>query len=689
MFLNSNNAHLFFYCAASLFLLQFARAERVEHLGCYAEWGEQTLKIGNTLVERRWQVEPEGFLRPTSIYDKVSQTEWLRSPSRQPAPFPAGLPVNETRVMQYSVQKEKLSPVEAKSLIVHATAKGEQQSFHYRFQIFPESGGISMTFSTDQPEGDSALSAEAEASSKSPDGLEATLEEQPQQSKYDPVIEDLQLQPSHLRYVQVEFKDQTDHLDELVHEREWLTRLDVFDARCNIFLIEDSLSDNGLIFLKLAPLPHARPIADPWDVKVRSRARRVSFGGHDYTWTIIPFQHGKAGRTVALQRYQRSLREYQPDRDGMLLSNTWGDRSRDARVSEAFLMKEIEAGARFGVDVIQVDDGWQKGQTGNSAFGKGAWEEFRSVDPEFWEPHPERFPNGLKPLVDAAEAKGMKFGLWFGPSAEESMKYWEADADLLIDAYKNTGIRYVKVDAIRTDTRLAEQNLEKMYQKVLHASDGEVVFDPDATAGIRPTYFGSPQVGPIFVENRYTDWGNYWPHRTLRNLWSLSGYIDPLRLRMEFLNHTRNSDKYGDDPLAPARYTPDALFASVMFSSPLAWFEVSSLPQSYFEQASPLIHTWKKEREAIFSGDIIPIGARPDGRSWTGFASVAHDRQSAHVLVFRELNEASEWSTTLPLLEANKLSATLLSGPGEAEFRDGKLYVSVEDKLQYLFLKLQ
>lgn len=669
-------------------LLQIAQASRTEHLGCYVEWSEQTLKIGNELVERQWQIESEGLLRPTSIYDKVSQSEWLRSPSRQPAPFPAGSPVSEERSMQYRIKKEKLSPVEAASLILYATAKGKEQNFHYRFQIFPRSAGISMTFATNKPEDDAALAAGAEASSNAPDGLEAGLQENQNQGKYDAALEDLQLQPSHLRYLQIELKDQTDHHDELVHEREWLTRLDVFDARCNIFQIEDNLTGNGLIFLKLAPLPHARPKTDPWDVKVRSRARRVTFAGHGYPWTIIPYQNGRDGRTVALQRYQRSLREYKPERDGMLLSNTWGDRSRDARVTEAFLMQEIEAGARFGVDVVQVDDGWQKGKSGNSAFGKGAWEEFRSVDPEFWAPHPERFPNGLKPLVEAAKAKGMKFGLWFGPSAEESMKYWEADADLLIDAYQNQGVRYFKVDAIRTDTRLAEQNLENMYQKVLQASDGEVVFDPDATAGIRPTYFGNPQVGPIFVENRYTDWGNYWPHRTLRNLWSLAHYIDPLRLRMEFLNHTRNTEKYGDDPLAPARYTPDALFATVMFSSPLAWFEVSSLPESYFEEASPLIHTWKKEREAIFSGDIVPIGERPDGRSWTGFASVAHDRQSAHLLIFRELNEEKEWSTTIPFLEADKLSVLPLGGSGQAEFRDGKLHLEIEESLQYLFLKV-
>ena len=68
-----------------------------------------------------------------------------------------------------------------------------------------------------------------------------------------------------------------------------------------------------------------------------------------------------------MQTYQRQLRAYEAPHDGMFLSNTWGDRSRDARLNQEFMLKEIAAGARLGVDVVQIDDGWQKGRTANSA----------------------------------------------------------------------------------------------------------------------------------------------------------------------------------------------------------------------------------------------------------------------------------------------------------------------------------
>ena len=92
----------------------------------------------------------------------------------------------------------------------------------------------------------------------------------------------------------------------------------------------------------------------------------------------------------------------------------------------------------------------------------------------------------------------------------------------------------------------------------LPGSSGQVVFDLDVTAQTRPGYFGAMEAGPLFVENRYTDWHRYWPHQTLRNLWKLSRWVDPRRLRMEWLNHTRNTEKYANDPLAPAAWSPDA-----------------------------------------------------------------------------------------------------------------------------------
>jgi alpha-galactosidase len=542
-----------FTVLSALLTISTVLAERVEHLDCYAEWSETEIIVGNALVERKWTVR-DGLLIAISLRDKTSNTEWLRQPGRQPAPYPNAEPANEKRTLAFTTEKRKLSPVEEECLLVKLVASGAKNTFTYQFQIFPKSAGVNLRFSG----GDSPVSPTVEnKETQKPDGLEQANMAKPDPKKPIQALEDLMLAPQHLRYTQVELKDQTDHHDELVFEREWLPLNDNFEVACNVFHVENPLNGNGLIFLKVGPLPHARPVKSPWDIRVAGEGRRLTFVGSGYPWTVVPYQQGRAGRIAAMQDFQRCLRQYQPQRDGMFLSNTWGDRNRDSRISEEFLLKEVEAGARLGVDVVQVDDGWQKGKTGNSAFGKGAWGNFRSADPEFWKPHPERFPKGLKPLVDAAKQKGMKFGLWFGPDAENDMANWEKDADMLLSAFDKEGVEYVKIDAVEMTSPAAEVNLDKFYNKVLEKTQGRVVFDADATAGLRPGYFGSIHVGPIFLENRYTDWKRYWPHHTLRNLWTLGEYVDPVRLRMEFLNQTRHSDKYKDDPLAPANYPPD------------------------------------------------------------------------------------------------------------------------------------
>jgi alpha-galactosidase len=664
-----------------------SHAERVEHMGCYAEWSDAQLTIGNAWIERKWQIQ-QGLLKAVSFREKVGGTDWLRQPGSQPAPHPGAALADEDCKLSFSSETGRLLPVEEESLLVKLMASGAETTFSYRFQIFPQATGVTLSFSS---EGASASDQEKreDLAVKKADGIEgAGVSQQAIPGNAMAMLEDFMLSPLHLRYTQLELMDQTDSNDDLVFEREWLPLQDQFEARCNVFHVEDTLTGKGLIFLKLAPLPHARPLKSPWDIRVAGMGRRVSFAGLAYPWTVLAYSDGRAGRIAVMQDYQRCLRKYEPARDGMFLSNTWGDRSRDSRVNTEFLLKEVDAGAKLGVDVVQVDDGWQAGMTGNSAFGKGAWGNFRSANPEFWKPHPQRFPNGLKPLVEAAKARGMKFGLWFGPDAENDMENWQHDADVLLSAFEKEGVEYVKIDAVEMKSPTAEKNLRKFYHKVLEETNGRVVFDADATAGLRPGYFGMIYVGPIFLENRYTDWKTYYPHHTLRNLWTLGAHVDPVRLRMEFLNHSRNADKYGDDPLAPAAYPPDTLFATVMFASPLGWFETSNLPESYFETIPPLVAAWKKERTEIFSGHIIPIGAAPDGVAWTGFSSVSKDRKCARLVVFRELNPDSKWDTKIPLLKAKNGTVTVLGGKGSAVFKDGVLTTEIPETLQYQFLKI-
>ncbi len=460
--------------------------------------------------------------------------------------------------------------------------------------------------------------------------------------------------PQHTRLIAVELADRTDQHNELVHERAWLLHPSQrLTLRGNLFVAEQTIGEQrGWVLLKAAPLPHARARQSEADLSVAKRDGGFVATLHDedaYPWHVLEYTGGALGRSQVLQRLQRQAR---PNLPVWFITNTWGDRSRDARINEAFILQEIAAAKRLGADLMQIDDGWQRGRTANAAAaqtqGGGVWAGFYDADPDFWTPHPDRLPRGLEPIVAAAADAGLKLGLWFAPDSSDEFANWQRDVQTMLDLRRRYDVAAFKLDSIQMTSDAAEQNVHRMLDELMKQTAGQLVLDLDVTAGTRPGYFGAMHAGPVFVENRYTDWHNHWPHQTLGNLWSLARWVDPRRLRMEMLNVARNAPLYADDPLAPAVYDPAYLFATIMFAQPLGWFEASNLPEAYFEQLPQITSVWRAHREAIFDGTILPLGDRPDGASWTGFVSIASDRQSAYLLVLRETNDRPTHTFALP-----------------------------------------
>jgi alpha-galactosidase len=533
-----------------------------------------------------------------------------------------------------------------------------------------------------------------------PSGVESAPGSGPEPAPAAEVSRTLAPAGQHLRLTQVVLRDQTDRHNELVHEQQWLLHPSDRELALagNLFVVEDLAAGTGQVLVKQAPQPWARPRQTASDLLVTPRkgggfelSLLSAAGSPADEWAVLEYRGGPAERTRVLHEWQRHQRPATPSHAlPRFLSNTWGDRSQDSRLRADFVAAEIAAGQRLGVEVVQLDDGWQRGATANSVEAKrrgGVWEGFWNADEGFWQPHPERLPEGLAPLVALARAQGLALGLWFAPDSWQEFANWRRDAARVLELHTTLGIEHFKVDGVSAKTDLALANLHQFFAMVLAGSQGRVVFDLDITADLRPGYFGALAVGPLFVENRYTDWHNYWPHQTLRNLWQLARWIDPRRLRMEFLNNCRNDDRYPGDPLAPARHAPDALFASVMFANPLGWFEVSHLPADYVAAVAPLVRTWKAHRQALFAGLILPLGAAPDGFAWTGFISLGPDQASGYALLFRELHPAAHAALPLPLPVPADVRWELLAGQGTVTCRDGALLAHVPAPLGYVFAR--
>jgi alpha-galactosidase len=126
-----------------------------------------------------------------------------------------------------------------------------------------------------------------------------------------------------------------------------------------------------------------------------------------------------------------------------------------------------------------------------------------------------------------------------------------------------------------------------------------------------------------------------------------------------------------------------------MFASPLAFFENTGLSKEYVADAAPVIAQWKKEREAIYRGTILPIGEAPDGVTWTGFASVAQDGNGGYLLVFRELNEEATWMAPRSLFAAGNYRIRLLGGQGKVTQTADGFRVSIPQTLGFVWVKLE
>ena len=84
-----------------------------------------------------------------------------------------------------------------------------------------------------------------------------------------------------------------------------------------------------------------------------------------------------------------------------VIYNSW--EATEFNVNEAGQMALAEKAAALGIDRFVMDDGWF-GQRKDDHAGLGDWYV-----------NPEKFPHGLKPLIDKVHALGMDFGLWVEP----------------------------------------------------------------------------------------------------------------------------------------------------------------------------------------------------------------------------------------------------------------------------------
>lgn len=664
--------------------------QKLQYLDCFAEWDGETLRIGNDRVEREFRV-CDGYLACGAmraadgyVWGSFEQKNLLMT--------------GRTDEMTVQMAEDDRDGMSEKHLKVTLHFASDEYDFDRVLRVFPQHPFVSTEIyvrrytgaleKAEERKVNTALETEAQAGKAERARLDA--------------VDVFPVPSKHIKVTEITLRDRTDENDRLVKTAEDAIYFrGKYRGKGNLFVIRDYMKGKALLIVREAPVTYG--MLNPCECDLYQSGAYLQVCGTGFAPGDIEAYAEGYGCTVGLMNedevwalykaYHRAQAAGNRRHVGCIMSNTWGDRSRDGAVCHDFILKELDVAHELGLDTLQIDDGWAKGLTANSVVENvSVWGRYYDQDPEFWAVNPGRFPHGLEPIVERAKQYGISLGLWFSPDATDDYKYWRRDADTVLELHRSYGIGWFKLDGICIESKAGEANYLRFLHAVREESGDKISFNQDITAQQRLGYlYESKYFGTLFVENRYTDWGNYYPHATLRNLWQLTQIFPPERFQFEVLNNRRNAQKYEDDPLAPQNYDIDYLFASVMAASPLIWMELQHLHKEDVERLSRIIGVYKQHRDAFRSAQIMPIGSMPDGTQFTGFR-ISMDERNGYLILLREWCEKDTACYTLEGVSGGTMKLKTLCANWDAPTEQviavnesGQIKVTVGKKFGYLF----
>ncbi len=333
------------------------------------------------------------------------------------------------------------------------------------------------------------------------------------------------------------------------------------------------------------------------------------------SWVVV-FDGGDDGRELAIKTFDRRRYPVDARRDIYIMSNTWGSGATSEQSQEAAreenVLREIEVCRDLGIDVLEIDSGWQDSNT-------------------TWRPSPEKYPQGWGRVREAARRAGVKLGLWFA---------WTVGAEDLKRNQRLGGFPYFKIDYSRLTTYGAMEGLMRRVREAIEASGQTLRLNWDVTENApRVGYYFAREFGNVYLENRKPEIpvnAVYVPYMVLRDAWQVAKYgnLDKFLLTIQKVDlvDRKRSDAF--------RYPQTYAVAMALMGTPLFFGEVHLYTPEQRAQIRPLVALYRKHRGAIYRGHTFPIGEKPSNRSWTGFQNHHAETGSGYLMVFRELGAA-------------------------------------------------
>jgi alpha-galactosidase len=392
----------------------------------------------------------------------------------------------------------------------------------------------------------------------------------------------------------------------------------------------------------------------------------VFYGGYS--------DHGLGGASRLLHHFENAhILPQAPDpKPRPVIYNSW--EATEFNVDEPGQMALAEKAASLGVDRFVMDDGWF-GQRKNDHAGLGDWYVNK-----------EKFPNGLKPLIDKVHALGMDFGLWVEPEmVNPDSDLYRKHPDWVLSfpgRPRSESRNQLVLNLARPDVR---DYVEGFLDKLLTENDIAFLKWDYNRNWAEPGWDQVPvdeqkRVYVEFIRNLYSILGDLRTKHPKIEIESCSGGGG--RVDLGILRYTDevwpsdNTDPFDrlemQDGFSYA-YTPQIMMAWVTDSphwlngraTPLAYRLLSSMQGSLgiganlnrwsaedFATAKRLISAYHSVQRTIVRGDLYRLISPRDGSEFSCTETVSSDKKQAVVLAF---SHSTRKGRGFPLLQLQGL----------------------------------
>ena len=400
---------------------------------------------------------------------------------------------------------------------------------------------------------------------------------------------------------------------------------------------------------------------------------------YNWSWAswMIAYQGGDDYRELAIKEFDRLRFPIHLDRDVYVKADTWGGCSRgtDCRVRgvEVEVLDEIESVADLGIDILQIDDGWQRGLTDLAGMENG------------WKPHPDVYPENWKNVKEKAKEFEINLGTWaaaYSISLEELK--WNYDQVGFITWKLDFGIPQ------------SYHGLNTMLQKARDFSqytdhNAQISWDITENDPRLSGYYFGREFGGIWWSNRKPKFHPRnvpQPWLMLRENWELSKYVNINKFQLPVKNFARVDKNITDAHLHSQSYA----VALGMPGTPVFFQTTRYYEGNDRNEVRNLLSIYKNYQKEMFDSYVFPIGEEPTNDNWAGFQWYHPEKSTGYLLLFREINN-DELSKRIQLRFLKEKNISFTNVMNEKSWNNkidssGKIKLSIEDPGSFIFLKM-